>query len=1089
MINNDRRNFIFKSTVLAASGVLTACGGGGGAGAAGVDPVSPGVAADPASPAPNEPPQSAAVVAIGPPLANATIRLSGTSVVRAAPYCLGYAFRRGDVPAGKVVVPATGSMQVVPKNVWPDGSLKFAVISGQADVTAAADTILSLVVAPAPASAPSQLSTAKLRATEIVAEVGCGTFGTVSWTGADWDAPFQTWVQGPVMSSWIYRKPVGMDKHLVAWLEVRLWASGAVEVLPWIENGYLKVAAPSNKSATFTFTLGKTQRMSAAIDVKHHQRTALINGTALSYWLGTDPGVIARHNVAYLQSTELVPTYQAVVDASAAAVTRLPATYLPLQAGSFNFDQDWMGSSGYQDPIGLLPQHDVLYLTTDAKVAHAGVIRNGFSAGRYPLHYRDETTNRPLRFSTHPTLNIGNNQGFKDTGGSTTNSYTPAPTGGNGPTWDVAHSPSLGYMAYLITGRWYFMEEVQFATTANYLGNGDNQFLRTGSKGLVKPEPGCWQTRSCAWDWRARVQALCVTPDADIALRSEFIASVEANVEYFHSKYVAQANNPFGWIRPGEGYGDGSLREGAPWQQDFVTAAFGYSVSLGLPISTVATTKLAAFFQWKARSAVMRLGPKGAFWYVNGAPYTATITPSRTPDYENGTGPWYESDTAVYNATYAVAPAWMGATEGVLAAEIMPGADAMWGNLIPAIAYAVRHNVPGAQEAYNRMQSASNWPALRAAFNTRPVWSVMPGGGVLIAPPVVVAPAEPAKNPGAPAWAANAPLNAWMEIPGTGGAGGTHADAYSGWAKLPNGKIAITLAGGHGDGTRNSTVIIDMLANAPAWVEIGAPSPTNSYDVAYREDGKPNTSHTYYATMWVPAMNRLMRIGSIYTSGELTRIFPTVDGFDLASKTWAPAGTYPNVPVGGQGFGYNPVTNQVLLGDKYYNPLNGAVTNIATGGVNMPRSPWAWDTKRNQFFGICLGDNQRYSLSLGVLAAKISGTTASAITIADSLAKSQFASEYPEYAALEYDPVNDCYLLYCGAPTPTGASTAGHLYKIKPNDSSVWPIDFFNYGSGGITPVSSVSSGVLNKFSYIPELKGFVMMATKSANLYFLRTA
>jgi len=1076
MINNDRRDFIFKSSMLAASGVLTACGGGG---------VNPGIAAAATEPGDTQLAASKVAVASGTPLPNATIRLSGGVTVRAAPYCLGYAFRRGDVPVGKALTGSTGTIQVIPKNLWPDGSLKFAVIAGQADIIAAADTNVALMLIPAPTAVPIQLTTAKLRSTEIVAEVGCGAYGTVSWTRSDWDAPFQTWVQGPVMSSWVYRKPVGSDKHLVAWLEVRLWASGAVEVLPWIENGFLRVAAPANKSATFTFTLGKTQRMSAAINLKHHQRTPLINGTALSYWLGTDPGVTARHNTAYLQATELVPSYQAVVAANSSAVSRLPTTYLPLQAGSFNFDGDSMASPGYQDPIGLLPQHDVLYLTSDAQIAHAGVIRNGFSAGRYALHYRDETTNRPLRFSSYPTLNIGSNQGFKDNGGSTTNSYTPTPTGGNGPGWDTAHSPSVGYLAYLVTGRWYFMEEVQFSTTANYLGNGDNQYLRVGSKGLVRPCPGAWQTRSCAWDWRARVQALCVTPDADTALRSEFIASVEANIEYFHSLYVAKPNNPFGWIKPGESY-DGTLRPGAPWQQDFVTAAFGYSVALGLPISTAATAKLGQFFRWKARSVVGRLGPKGAFWYVNGAPYTVMISPNSMPDYDNGTGPWYESEAAVYNATYEVAPSWMGRIDGALAGEIMPGADAMWGNLIPAIAYAVRHNVPGAQEAYKRILSASNWPGLRDGFNSRPAWSVRPADGTQAALPVVVAPVQPT-NPGAPAWAANAPLNAWMEIPGTSGAGGTQIESFSGWAKLPNGKIAIALAGGHTDGTKNSVAVIDLLANAPAWVEVSPQSPIHTYEVAYEADGKPASSHTYYTTMWIPATNRLMRFGAIAVSLSGNTNYFTVDGFNLATNTWDPAGTYANMPAGASGGAYNPVTSKVLtiFGTKYYDPVTGVATNVATGNVNLPRAPWVWDPVRNQFFGLCYGDNQEYSRSLGICAAKIVGNTMSQVTIANSAAAIQFNADVPFYAAMEYEPNNDCFLFYTGSRN----GTAGRIYKIKPNDTATWDLSIFNYGAGGVTPAQTVLSGIMNKFSYIPELKGIVMMATKTSNLYFLRTA
>src|SRR4029078_9881571 len=120
--------------------------------------------------------------------------------------------------------------------------------------------------------------------------VDCGSFGSVSWAGGDWDSPAQIWITGPEMSSWVYRKPVGADPHLVAWLEVRLFAGGAVELLPWIENGYLRVAGPTNKSATFAFRINDVQRFSAAIDLPNHCRTPLVSN-AVSHWLSADPKV------------------------------------------------------------------------------------------------------------------------------------------------------------------------------------------------------------------------------------------------------------------------------------------------------------------------------------------------------------------------------------------------------------------------------------------------------------------------------------------------------------------------------------------------------------------------------------------------------------------------------------------------------------------------------------------------------------------------------------------------------------------------------------------------------------------------------
>jgi hypothetical protein len=412
--------------------------------------------------------------------------------------------------------------------------------------------------------------------------------------------------------------------------------------------------------------------------------------------------------------------------------SRMVGSFTPLQAGNIVYDGDSMASSGYQAPIGLLPEYDVFYLTVNNPVeTYGAVVRNGYSAGRYAIHYRDETTNRPLRFSQYPNLVIGeySGNGFKDTGGSTKSDYTPAATGTAPPGWDAAHSPSVGYLAYLVTGRFYFMEETQFAATANYLGKGDNNVLRDGVKGLVKACLGAWQTRASAWMMRELVNALSVTPDDDTALRNEFITSMQYNIDDYYNRYVAQPNNPFGVVKPGESYDGIGNSTFSPWQDDFVTATFGYALSLGLPLPSAYADKLSAFFQWKAKAVVGRLGTSSDWWYINGDPYNATLSSVPLPDFDGGTGPWYSTWAEFYTATYATKPAWFGGTEGVLAGEYMDdAAKGMWGNLQPAISYAVRHGAPGALDAYNRMIRASNWPTIQAMFNTRPVWGVEPAG-------------------------------------------------------------------------------------------------------------------------------------------------------------------------------------------------------------------------------------------------------------------------------------------------------------------------------------------------------------------------
>ncbi len=650
----------------------------------------------------------------------ASFQLSAATGGADLPFTLGQAFRKGDVPAGAQLVGSIPKLQVVVKNAWPDGSLKFAVVSGQATLAAGVPQTVTLGRGAPAARTP--LGTEQLRATGISAALTAGSYGQAVWSGPDWNLPFLAWISGPEMSSWIYRKPIGSDAHLVAWLEVRLYAGGAVEVLPWIENGYIKVPAPSNRSAVYTFSLGASERFRAEIDLPHHCRTVLIEGSALSHWLGDAPTVAVRHDKAYLQASRLVPAYRAQVPSSAKPLTTLVQSYVPLQRGNYS---PAMGQAGYQPPIGLLPEWDVLYLASDDPRAYAGVIINAYSAGRYGIHYRDENTLRPLRFSSYPNLvvNGGGSVGISGTGASTKNTFTPL-TSGTGPaTWDVSHHPAMGFTAYLLTGRFYFMEEVQFTATLNFLKISDRP--RQFSDGVFQSSTAN-TTRGAGWALRTLAQAACVTPDDDTVLRGEFLASFGANVGFYHGTYVAQPNNPYGNVAPYSNYtrGEGKFSEAA-WMQDFFTASVGYALDIVPTLPGDGSAKLAAFFAWKARSIVGRLGglADNEYLYRDAALYTNVIAPADEVDFLGGTGPWFASWGDMYAASVGVRNP---GEAGPLRGGYIPAASSYWANLQPAIAYAVQHQVPGALEAYQRMTGASNWPDLVKNFHTLPVWSVMP---------------------------------------------------------------------------------------------------------------------------------------------------------------------------------------------------------------------------------------------------------------------------------------------------------------------------------------------------------------------------
>lgn len=638
----------------------------------------------------------------------------------ALPFALGFAFREGDVPAGSTVVAGSGvALQATVKNVWPDGSAKTVVLAGTADLQPNTWRTVTLSVA-APGSAGPSVSLQDLRATGVTASISFGSYGTVTWSGTDWDAPHAVWISGPQMSSWVYRRPIGSDAHLVAWLEVRCYRGGRVELLPWIENGYLTVSAPGERSGTATFSLNAAPRFSQSLSLRNHQRAVLASGSTLTHWVGGDPQVIWRHDVQYLQATKLVPLYRGATRASSPLYGRLVSQYTPLAQANF---PSAMGSAGYDPSIGLLPEWDVAYLTTggDPRALRA-VIINGYAAGRYGTHFRDQNTQRPARISQHPDLVLEGSSGVVGTGSSSTNTYTPAASGATPPSFASSHQPSIGYMAYLLTGWRYFLEEAQFVASVNLFKQSNT--TRQRARGIIETSAGANTTRGAAWSLRAVAQAAAISPDDD-PLRDEFATVVGENVAYYHGRYVAAAHNPLGLTHPYSSYnGTANPWTSASWMEDFLTGVFGYAWELKVTASGL-EQRFRDFLAWKYRSIVGRLGGSGAgeFSYRYAAQYTVPYAPSASSNWSNGSGPWYGSWGEVARV--------MGlSTSGEMGQSLVSGypeeATSYWGNLMPAIAYAVDFGAAGAVEGWNRILSASNWPQQAARYDDDPVWGVRP---------------------------------------------------------------------------------------------------------------------------------------------------------------------------------------------------------------------------------------------------------------------------------------------------------------------------------------------------------------------------
>lgn len=1077
-----------------------------------------------------------------PAAAGAPAPLSLTSsVTGTVPFAVGYAFCQGDVPSGDGVAITGATAQATIKNTWPDGSAKFAIIAGTYASTA--DTPASVTIEAGTASSGTALATSDLpagiRTTGI--EFDAGAFGSATFSGTDFDSPFETWVSGHRMSCWVYRKQIGSDPHLVAWMEVRLYDTDEVEVLPWVENGYLLVSGPTNKSATYTFSLGGTTRYSGAIDIPNHCRTPLISGTALSHWLGTDPGVVALHDTDYVQATGLVPAYFAKTPASAAAITTLVTTFTPLQKGDFD-NGDGMGGGGAANHIGLLPEWEVVYLTAPSAATRFGVLANAYSLGRYPLYYRDESdSNRWARLSQHANLQVGRQP---EAGYETTPEWTGTVPAG----WDLAHAPSAGFLAYLMTGSRYHLDTVQACASCTSMQVTAG--WRQGALGLYVSH-GTGNTRHVAWGLRNLAQAVAATPDADTTVQGEFRTQYENNVDYYHTRYVTVGNsaNPIRFVEDVDYNQSGfdGVHFGAPWQQDYLTASLGYALDLGMDLSAPAQAQFEEFFHWHAPSVVGRFGGTGAdeFLFREYDVNTIATAPDDGPDYETGTGPWYADWGECYDATFGGALAENSSAYGPFASRgsRVEGHTRGWfitdtkaTSGIAALAYCVKHGAEGAIVAYGRLTENSNWWSMVQDMDSQPLWAVQPA-----AFPAWWRPASAATSP---TWvriegtsmSTVTPSHTARLVTGAVSSGQPWLDSFCGIGlDRVRGDVRQLANGGHGDYYGNEVIKLDLLADAPQWQEWfngsqgdvvadaayalanygSVDSPERGY---YLDDGisgrLPASGHSYGLTWPIVRHGTMLRVGDWSYSPSGAGWVET-NGYDLTAAQgvngWVPryayraghlssyTSTYAGPTVGiANAACHDPRHDKIYqmgsAGDFVFTPSVGGPTSTAESGGswasmvgssgtanNGPAS--AVDTRRGRLM-ILYGGTDAYKVydidgGTGWTTGTLTGTG-----VATLEAASQGSS-----LGMTYVPRLDAFLVRMGAGggdvlkiDASGTVTAFTCEPLTVAGGASIPATFM-YESGGATPYE----GVYNRWQYVPRLRGVFFAVRNTSDCWFMR--
>lgn len=340
-----------------------------------------------------------------------------------------------------------------------------------------------------------------------------------------------------------------------------------------------------------------------------------------------------------------------------------------------------------------------------------------------------------------------------------------------------------------------------------------------------------------------------------------------------------------------------------------------------------------------------------------------------------------------------------------------------------------------------------------------------------------------------PRWMAGARINEWIKINGTAGAGGAAINAYSGWAinELTN-DIWIALAGGHDDSSDNRVVSLRLSDDAPTWTLRLAPSPNVTRDTDYYSDGRPSSRHLYHTLHFVPQVNRLLAVGCRFSYGA-AYTFGHVDAFNPDNNTWDPHNTYPDALPGHYGAVRILSTGDVWTAalSRWQPSTNRWTQPITTRTNAFVRWPIAHDSKRNQLFTLNWADGEGYREPImHATRIPVNGSVQYDITFNPSAAIDQFAIDKPTYSGMDYDAANDRFLFYHGQ-NENSATGPGRIYVITPtNTSTGWEMSILQLASGSAIPPPS--SGVHNRWRYVPDLGGFVVMPMSADGIWFIAT-
>lgn len=687
--------------------------------------------------------------------------------VTAQPFTAAIPLPEGALPAGEhLVLGGVTDPQVDIESTWNGAgtAARVAIVSGKVNANASGYTDVTLsrtTTAPtgtaltvAELEAAVQASMANPQVTLVASPDGTtiGTAALAPLMGAvATQANGQTGRKrirraGPNVIEVHYTGPVGADPHLRAFFHVRLYRGGKLELHIGVINGYVNLAGLTLRLYTASISInGAVAWNNGGAVIEHSARTRWRR----KFWSDGFAGWILQHDHLNAQASLQVPDFDSGTQTpSAAALNTLLGRHdvdTPFGrrsngtwAGAFKDDA---GGTGGHESLGIFSLHDAMYWSCgDARAFRAMELAAEY-AGRFPVHFYDVNTAEIGKPSDHPTLN-----------GQGGNRY-PQPIDGTAYPVSTQHQPAIGYAMYLADGDYWHIESCEAMASMNYFWAGNGSDFRDGAKGLIVSYRSLWDTRGTAHGLRTLAMTAAIGPDGS-RIKTEWSACWAHNADRHHAvmvtgtsdwlsnKFTVAGGNIFGFApcsNLDETFANGAIGGGA-FTQHFLGGWTGFAYQIA-PGSTATRQKWLEVARRWLTATVGMLGDDAGWVYWRCGQWKMPMSQAGG----NASAPvWFPSWRALYlnfaQSRGLVDPPF------ALGIELMQNANRnasnpastahysdgtshdQWGgfiaNLVPASAYAVDLDVPGAAAARQRLTSAPNWNT--APYADFPIYGIKP---------------------------------------------------------------------------------------------------------------------------------------------------------------------------------------------------------------------------------------------------------------------------------------------------------------------------------------------------------------------------